>query len=497
MTFPNNVLIYNASIVGYLAGHIRGRRLTQVNTGTPPSIGVPSPSYASLASEATQWAEALDATIAPDISPNGVPTGTQYISVVTGGVGVAIAPTSVASPPPPTGGQITQAQIAKVRLIEMLSLAAFETRYYAQPEPLTDAEFASLASTVSGSYLGTSGSGIVLADIASTPVIGLTNNNLIGQAVFDGFIGGLLLLNQGSAQAVPITALAYSAAAVLAFEVDALVPFDASITVSTGDHDALTPGVISTANAGTESLQIGKTRLMLSIVLAVMETRSTFSLSQFGTGVGGIGSVDLAAIGAWAEEVAPAIAAVYTACVGNSNAGAFTPGSPGIVGSAATAPPVPTPMGSGPDELWNVGLFNEAYCGFIAANLSGRPITATSSADPFYVALAMAAQVFAKQTDLAVAAADTTGSDVPTGTQFITAGGDFGANLAPPATGPIQQGILGKTGVMWAICRGVQHGRPLIGNLLDTTAATYTTVTASIVSLYLEIATILQVHGPT
>ena len=50
MTFPQNVVLYNAAITGYLAGHIKGRRLAGgvplaqlVNSGTPPAIGTPDP----------------------------------------------------------------------------------------------------------------------------------------------------------------------------------------------------------------------------------------------------------------------------------------------------------------------------------------------------------------------------------------------------------------------------------------------------------------------
>ena len=75
MTFPQNVVLYNAAITGYLAGHIKGRRLAGgvplaqlVNSGTPPAIGTPDPSFAALASEAVSWATAFDALIAPDVS---------------------------------------------------------------------------------------------------------------------------------------------------------------------------------------------------------------------------------------------------------------------------------------------------------------------------------------------------------------------------------------------------------------------------------------------
>jgi len=496
MTFPNNVLLYNAGIVGYLAGHVRGRRLTKVNSGTPPSIGTPDPSYAALASEAVQWATALDAQIETDTQGSPQPLDTQGISVVTAGVGVAIAPTSVGSP---TGGQVAQAQLAKARLMEMLSLAAFETRYYAQPsrEAPTSEELVTLAKTISGSYLGSGG--IAFADIAS-PGVTAVNNVLIEQAVFDGFIGGLLLLNQGSLQ--PLSILLATAAAVgLAFEVDTLIPFDPSITVSSSNQSAITPGYASptTAELGIQTLQVGKTRLLLSIVLAVMEQRSTFSLQQFISG----STPNLTAIEAWAQEQAPIIAAVYTACVGPSSpadaVGVYTVGTPAIVGAPnpVNTGASPIPVGSGVGELWNAGLYNEAYCGFIAANLSERPITATNSGDPFYVALALAAQTFAKEIDLVVAASDVTGADVPSGTQFITFGGDGGALLVTPDTGPVEQGELGKTGTMWAICRGVQHGRPLLGNILDTTASTYAAISESIVALYLEIATVLQVPGAT
>ena len=561
MTFPQNVVLYNAAITGYLAGHIKGRRLAGgvplaqlVNSGTPPAIGTPDPSFAALASEAVSWATAFDALIAPDVSGTPIPSGSQYITVVTGGAGVAVAPVNAAlagtvdvvnGSPDVTfstgqtlpagaqlvfaeqpgvsytlesaltggtagvltsnytgtsagattttagiGGAVAQAQLAKGRLVEMLSLSAFEERWYASPRQgqfqsaLTAAEFAPLADLISGSYLGTTG--LALADIGSN-LSGFTNNNLLAQAAFDGFIGGILVGNQGDVGPITQTTLAFATGAGYAFEIDALVPFDSSITISTTNQGALSPGnFTSPSSLGTESMEVGKTRLMLSIALATTEARTTFSLQQFA-------GANEAAITAWSQEVAPPVAACYTACVGLANAGAYVPGSPGIVGDGTT----PTPQRPTVNGLWNVGLYNEAYCGFIAGVLAGRPITSNKTSDSFYVALAAAAQVFAAQIDLTVGASDVTGADVPTGTKFITFGGDGGANLVGPATGPIQQGVLGKTGLMWAICRGVMHGRPLLGNALDVTPATYEAISTSIVALYLEMTTALQLPGAT
>jgi hypothetical protein len=351
MTFPQNVVLYNAAITGYLAGHIKGRRLAGgvplaqlVNSGTPPAIGTPDPSFAALASEAVSWATAFDALIAPDVSGTPIPSESQYITVVTGGAGVAVAPVNTAlagtvdvvnGSPDVTfstgqtlpagaqlvfaeqpgvsytlesaltggtagvltsnytgtsagatttiagiGGAVAQAQLAKGRLVEMLSLSAFEGRWYASPRQgqfqsaLTTAEFAPLADLVSGSYLGTTG--LALADIGSD-LTGFTNNNLLAQAAFDGFIGGILVGNQGDVGPIAQTTLAFAAGAGYAFEIDALVPFDSSITVSTTNQGALPPGNF----LGTESMEVGKTRLMLSIALATTETRTTFSLQQF------------------------------------------------------------------------------------------------------------------------------------------------------------------------------------------------------------------------
>src|SRR5208282_1299060 len=229
------------------------------------------------------------------------------------------------------------------RLVEMLSLSAFEERWYASPRQgqfqsaLTAAEFASLAELVSGSYLGTTG--LALADIGSD-LTGLTNNNLLAQAAFDGFIGGILVGNQGDVGPIAQTTLAFAAGLGYAFEIDALVPFDSSITVSTANQGALPPGnFTSPSSLGTESLEVGKTRLMLSIALATTEARTTFSLQQFA-------GANEAAIIAWSQEVAPPVAACYTACVGLSNAGAYIPGSPGIVGDG-TAPTPQRPTVNG------------------------------------------------------------------------------------------------------------------------------------------------------
>src|ERR1700678_3737336 len=121
MTTPQNALLWNASLEGYLAGQLSNRRITAKNTGTPPAIGTPDPSYAALAAEGTPWATAMDAATPNDNA--GVPGGTIPISVIT--TGVAVVPSTDA-----TGGT-EFAQVSKARMLAACALAVFESRYYA------------------------------------------------------------------------------------------------------------------------------------------------------------------------------------------------------------------------------------------------------------------------------------------------------------------------------------------------------------------------------
>jgi hypothetical protein len=107
-------------------------------------------------------------------------------------------------------------------------------------------------------------------------------------------------------------------------------------------------------------------------------------------------------------------------------------------------------------------------------------------ADANYVAVAAAAKAFALAIDAAVGSSDNSGTPVPAGSVPI----NLEAVTAIPSSGTTQEAQLGKTGLLWGICRGTMRGRPLLGNALDATVSTYAVVAQSIVALYLEMASV-------
>jgi hypothetical protein len=440
VTAANNALLFNAAVAGAVGGHVRGRRLAAKNSGTPPAIGTPDPSYEAIAEECSALATEVDSLIPTDDVASPQPVGTQPISV--SGTGVAIVPTT---------GAIQQGQLGKARLLEGLALAFFESRYYAQPSPLTSAQYEALAERLTETYLQQGAFGnteIGLASISSAT--GFSNNAILAVGAWNGLAAGILMLNQGGLPDDQTILLTVALATwVAAF--DAAVPADSSI--STGG------AVLTPSTSAIQAAQLGKNRLAMSIALAQVEQRSTFSLQQFGTS----DVPNEAAIDAWAAATVPAAAACYSVL------------APGIDDEPGTSP-------------LNPALWNEAYCGFVTGILAGRPITSTSADDPFYTALGSAAAAFADAVDAAVGAADVSGNPVPTGTQYVTTDSEGELTVAQPANGTIQEGELGKTGVLWAICRGVNHGRPLLGNSLDATESTYAAEAQSVVALYLVVA---------
>jgi hypothetical protein len=441
MTAPNNALLHNAAIEGFMAGSVRGRSLTAKNSGTPPAIGTADPSYAALASQASAWGAAIDAAVPTDDAASPQPAGTVPISVVD--TGVAINPSTDA-----TGG-IQFGQVSKVRLLAGLTAAAFEGRYYAQPAPLTTAELASLASTVSGLYLQAAASVV-------TPTADAYNNSLLAYAVFAGaasasFAGTATAAEESESTPVTVAlTLCFALGGSAAFGFDSLVANDASISQANGLPAEPSTAVIAQA-------QLAEARLAEAIAWAFCEGRPLTSLiPQAVASESGVAAF----AEAWANTNAPILAAAYEAFSQNLNLGA----SPSL----------------------NPGLWNEAYCAFIEAQLGGRNFTSTSSTDPGYVAIRSAAVAFANEVDAAVGASDVTGTPVPTGTQFSTASADGSQTVASPANGTVQEGLLGKTGLMFAVCRGVMSGRPLLGTSADTTGSTYSTAAQAAVALYLE-----------
>lgn len=429
MTAANNALLYNAVLEGVLAGVISGRPLTAKNTGTPPAIGTADASYSAIVGQATDIAVAIDALIPTDDTASPQPAGTQPISVIT--TGVAIVPST---------GAIQYGQIGKSRLLSAAVMGFMEGRNYGQNGSvaiLPSVDLTALATIISANYEFFA---TALAQPHSSPVI---NNQLIYQAAYNAFLAGSLLKNPSTFSNDAVTVEIAGTASELALAVDALIPFDATISASSSNGAALAP-----STDVIQQTQFGKFRLIYSIVLAYYEGRNTLS-NQL---------TNSALIAAWVATQGPNIAAMYNASVGNIF----------VSGAAVKNNPL---------------LWNEAYCGFIAGNLAGRPTTSTSNTDTAYEAIAAAAVAFANEVDTTVGAPDVVGTPVPTGTQPIS--NAEGAGALPPTTGTIQEGELGKTGLMWAICRAQIHGRPLLNNTLDTTASTYSALAQSIVALYL------------
>jgi hypothetical protein len=476
MTTPNNSILWNTTVAGMVAGFTKGRRLLKSNSSAPPLIGTPDPAYATIASQALNLAQEVNTGTAPtgivnDNASTPFPTGTQAISVVS--TGVAISPTT---------GAITLGQIEKDLCLKALVLGLIEGRSIGfGPQAngtnavLTPAECAGMATTIEGAYA-------VFATVFIQPQTFPTsvNNQLLLFAAYCGALSGMLANNPGlateatSAEIVEVIGLACSG---LGFAVDALVANDALISNAAGTGNggsALAGGGVG----GTYQNQVGKTLLMFSIASAAMYNRNVGSLtSQFlNTLTGG------AAIASWVSQVAPAIAAAYNSLVSGI-----------LTGAAAVNNPT---------------LLNAAYAGFVAGNLSSRPFTTTSGmgaaspSNPTYnnqnfTAIAAAASAFASAVDTAVNGVDATGTPIPAGSVFITVTGEGGFNEGVvPSNGTLVEGQLAKTNLMWAICRGVIFGRPLVGGenpedeTADTNTATYTLIASHIVALYLEVANV-------
>lgn len=450
MVAPNNSLLYNAAAEGLVAGAVKGRWLTAKNSGTPPAIGTPDPSYAALAAQVTALATEFDSKVPNDHAGAAQPTGTQAISVVT--TGVAIVPST---------GAIQFGEIMKTRLMAGLSISVLEGRPYTA---LTSSELSSIANAVSAIYLDAA----ALIVQPATFLVSVNNQLLI----FAALAGALAGFNLGGNTSFPTDSttnvqifLGYALA--LGVAIDGLIANDASISASSGSGNggaAIAPEPDS--GAVIQLNQLGKARLMYSCVLAYLESRSPGSIT-FGASSAPPNSTE---INAWGTTNAPAIVALYKAGLAN--------------------------LQVAPVNLFNPELWNQAYCGYIEGVMSGRPFTATLSTDPSYVAICLAAKAFATEVDTTVGAADVSGGAVPTGTSPIT----FLFQESPPqnsdivpTTGTITEAQNGKGGLMWAICRGVNWGRTILGiPAQDNTPATYSGIAASVVALYLELTTALN-----
>jgi hypothetical protein len=446
MTAPNNAIFYNAAIEGYIAGSIKGRALTGTNTGTPPAIGTPDPSYAALAAEAILWAEALDAAIPTDDVAAPQPAGTIPTGVASTGVAIV-----------PTVGTTQFAQIVKTKLIAALSYGAFSGRYNAQIDEPTEGDYTATAAAIAA----------IFQEFTTAVTDSATANNLVLEygVLWGGFAG----IFAGAQTPVVDTQTGESFAFVGALGgiVDTGIPNDTTISQVSGMP--LSPSV---SPSGPQQFQLAKARLIQSIALAFVEGRATTSLVAQNPGA------ELApAITAWGTANAPVIINAYTALIA------------GLDLSTTSSHKNPT-------------LYNEAYCGFVAAVLGARPFgfgllngapVVLPSTDPSYVSLVAAATAFATEVDTTVGGSDATGTTIPTGagTPAITIS-DGTQGAIDPTTGTLQEGQLGKTGLMWALSRGVQWGRPLLGDVEDTTASTYSVSAQAIVAAYLELCTSLN-----
>jgi hypothetical protein len=473
---PNNNLFYNAAIEGYVAGSMNGRVLAGgnpiaplVNSGTPPAIGAtPDPSFAAVALAAERWAGFLDTAIQTDDGAAPQPAGT--IPTGTSGTGVAIIPSTDAT------GETQFAQLAKARLIALASLGIFSDRYDAQPpqdfniidgtpEPI---DYTARATQLAAFY----------NEFALPVVTGASSNNLV--LSFGCAWGGFAALLSGSPTSPPIdtaTEQAFAFAGALAGAVDLLIPFDATITISDVNGFPLAPTGTPSA---PQQRELAKMRLIESVTLSYLENRNTFGLAAQN-------QMDLSdAITAFATANKQVIVNAYTGLLAGLDLSTTSTGN-------------------------NPSLYNEAYCGFIAGVLAARPygygttvvvdgvvttvpLFPLPSSDPFYAGIAAAAVAFALEVDSTVGGIDSTASGtIPTGSGTqpitVTTGGTQGVVAA--TTGALQTAQLGKTGLMWALCRAVQWGRPLVGNTVDVTPATYTDTAQSIVAAYLELCTVL------
>jgi hypothetical protein len=367
---------------------------------------------------------------------SAVPSGTIPISVIT--TGVAIVPSTDGT------GDTEYAQVVKARTLAACALAVFESRYYARtsPAPLTQAEFVALTATIETMYLESVG------EVISGKTLGAEHSFLVQSAVFAGGIGAIFGKTQSFTNDLTFE-VALALVASLAQAADLLIANavtigDGAVTLNQGSGYPVAP-----TTGVKQDAVLGAFRLLFSITLAYLETRPTGQL---------LASVPVANLTAWGTTNAPPIAAVFAAAQGGLCTGGSTPNNP--------------------------LLYNEAYCAFIAANLAGRPFTNPSASDANYVAVSAAAAAFARSVDAAIPPDN--GGGVPAGTVPI----NLEAVTAIPSSGPTQEAQLGKTGLLWGICRGTMRGRPLLGNALDTTTSTYNAVAASIASLYLEMASV-------
>jgi hypothetical protein len=441
MATPNNALLYNAAVEGLVAGYVKGRWLTAKNTGTPPAIGTPDPAYASLAAQCTAMATEFDAAVTNDHAGAAQPTGTQAISVVT--TGVAIVPST---------GAIQFGQLIKERLFAGLTLAIMNGRPY---NGLPSADFAVLATNFAEIYLAVASLVVQPADFLVS-----VNNQLLIFAAYAGALAGSTL---GADNSLPTLGDANPAAYALslATAIDALIANDALISAGAGTGNggaAIAPEPDSTFK--TQLNQLGKVRLMYSCVLAYLESRSPSSITGSNS----------TTITAWGVTNAPAVVGLYKA---------------GLVNLQTI-----------PVNLNNPELWNQAYCGYIAGVMAGRPFHSSSPTTPHYVSVALAAAAFATEIDTQVGAVDISGGAVPTGTVGITVNVTEGPTTNSdivPTTGTTTEAQAAKGGIMWAICRGVMWGRFILGiPAEDNTAATYLNIANSVVAMYLELTTILN-----
>ena len=442
MTTPNNAILWNAIVAGFVGGTLKSRPITAVNSGTPPVVGTPDPSYAAIVAQAVNTTLALDPLIPNDHAGAPYPALTQAISVVT--TGVAISPTT---------GAITFAQIQKDLCLKALVTGIMESRGSGFPAQNSPASLAPFVTQVQQSYA-------LFADLFVQPISSpATNNQLLAYAAYCGGLAGMMAGNPSLISNPTGVSFIQSALTQFGQDVDAAIATDGTITAASANGAALAAnGTVTVPNI---QCQIAKTQLMFSLAMAAMYGRDASSLLKQVDA----GTLTLAS---FAAQVAPPVIAAYKAM------------QTSLLLIVAAQPPNLNPT-----------LFNSAFCGFIAGNMAGRPFTSISVTDPNYLAVAAAAFSFAAEVDQSVGAEDTSGGFSP-GNTYISLGGEGTITAAVPSNGTLIEAQLAKTNLMWSICRAVNFKRPLLGNALDTTQSNYSKIANSIVALYLETSTTIM-----
>jgi hypothetical protein len=117
----------------------------------------------------------------------------------------------------------------------------------------------------------------------------------------------------------------------------------------------------------------------------------------------------------------------------------------------------------------NQTIFNQAFNGYMAGALSGRPIADTVAAD--YSSLVTSGLAFAQEVD----------ANIPTDAELSTGAG--GTTIAP-AAGAAAANAYAKSSLMFSLCLGYWQGR--LNNTPDPVATDYLSIALAIKAAYVE-----------